>query len=157
MSSSLLSYVNLLTIISTLNCKALEITRPDYAMSAIYTMCIVMALLNRWMLLPVHQIGVAKQRGKWLQLVAPFLQRKNKKNPKPRNSLISVALSLGCNVVCKQDTKLLQSQACHTEGYFSWYLIQLNVLKLHKWVHDGAWAPLSRTERRLHGALKQGP
>lgn len=83
---SLLCYVHMLTIISTLNFKVLEIPRPDYAMSGTYKMCLDMALLHRLMFLPVHQIGVAKQPGKRLQLVDPSLQRKtNKQNPKSVN------------------------------------------------------------------------
>lgn len=81
---SLLCYVHMLTIISTLNFKVLEITRPDYAMPGIYKMCLDMALLHRLMFLPVHQIGVAKQPGKRLQLVDPSLQRKTNKQTKPQ-------------------------------------------------------------------------
>lgn len=102
------------------------------------------AFLHRWMLLPLHQIGVAKQPGKWLQLVEPFLQKKKKS--KHQNPLNSVAWILWCNVACDQGTKPLQGQACRTEDYFSQHLIQLNVLKLCKWVYDGAWAPLPHTE-----------
>lgn len=106
--------------------------------------------------LPVHQFGVSKQPGKWLQWEDPFLWRKSRQRNN-KNLLISIAQSLWCSVECKQDEKTLQYEAWHIGDYFSHYQIRLHMLSLHKWVYDDAWTPLSLTERRLHLVLTQRP